>query len=204
MGDFIKKLDIIVKFFKIAHHGNNCTKLQAEWLKAHGANYCWYNDLEPNGVGTTDFTAYGAKRCKEAGIKVFESVGDINFVVCDGKFKIYKSGKEYSFSVPYKGTSTLKTTGLVDICRNVFMGKYGSNNTRMTKLLDVNYDPIIVQNRINLIYRVAKNIIDGVKGFDFGKNEERIKNLDTKFGKGYGQLIQDEINSILKAKSAKW
>ena len=49
--------------------------------------------MEPNGVGTTDFTAYGARRCRQAGITVLEDVGDINFVVCDGKFIMYKSGK---------------------------------------------------------------------------------------------------------------
>ena len=200
--DFIKKVGAKVKFFKVPHHGNNCTASQANGLKSSGANYCWYNDLEPNGVGTTDFTAYGARRCKQAGITVFESVGDINFVVCNGKFIIYKSGKQYSYSVSYKGENTLKTTGLIDVVRGVFMNKYSSNNARMTRLLDAGYDPIVVQNRVNLMYNVAKQIIDGK--LNFGKNEERIKNLDAKFGKGYGQLIQDEINSLLNAKSKKW
>ena len=39
---------------------------------------------------------------------------------------------------------------------------------------------------------------------NYGKNEQRIKNLDKAFGVGYGQLIQDEINSLLNAKSKKW
>lgn len=200
--DFIKKLNIKVKFFKIPHHGNNCTASQASGLKENGANYCWYNDLEPNGVGTTDFTAYGARRCRQAGITVLEDVGDINFVVCDGKFIMYKSGKQYSFSVPYKGSNTLKTTGLVDVVRGVFMGKYKSNNSRMTYLLDAGYDPIVVQKRVNLMHNVAKNIINGK--VSFGKNQQRINNLDKLFGRGYGQLIQDEINSLLNAKSKKW
>ena len=50
--------------------------------------------------------------------------------------------------------------------------------------------------------RVAKKIINGE--LDYGKNEERIKKLDEVFGAGYGQLIQDEINSLLNAKSKKW
>ena len=200
--DFIKKLGIKVKFFKVPHHGNNCPMSQANGLKNHGADYCWYNDLEPDGVGTNDFTLYGARRCKQAGIKVFESVGDINFVVANGKFTIYKSGKKYEFSVPYKGANTLKTKGIVGVVRDVFMGKYKSNNTRITRLLDAGYEPVAIQDRVNLVVNTAKKIIDGK--VNYGKNEQRIKNLDKAFGVGYGQLIQDEINSLLNAKSKKW
>lgn len=200
--DFIKKLGIKVKFFKIPHHGNCCPRSQAEGLKNHGANYCWYNDLEPNGVGTTEFTEFGANRCKQAGIKVFESVGDINFVVANGRFLIYKSGKKYVFSVPYKANYTFKTTGIADVVRGVFMNKYKSNNARMTRLLDAGYEPIAIQEQVNLVINTAKKIIDGK--VNYGKNEQRIKNLDKKFGAGYGQLIQDEINSLLNSKSKKW
>ena len=200
--DFIKELGIKVKIFKIPHHGNNCPRSQANGLKSQGANYCWYNDLEPDGVGTNDFTEFGANRCKQAGIKVFECIGDINFVIANRRFLIYKDGKKYAFSVPYKGTFTFKITGLVDVVRDVFMDKYGSNNTRMTRLLDAGYEPIAIQNRVNLVVNTAKKIIDGK--VNYGKNEQRIKNLDKAFGVGYGQLIQDEINSLLNAKSKKW
>lgn len=212
--DFIKEIDakensdskgkfrVKVRFFKVPHHGNNCPRSQANGLKNQGANYCWYNDLEPDGVGTNDFTEFGVNRCRQAGIKVFECIGDINFTVADGKFTIYKGGKEYTYSVPYKGANTLKTTGLVDIIRSVFMNKYGTSETRVTKLLDIGYNPIVVQKRVTLMVNVAKQIISGK--LNFGKNEERIRNLDKLFGKGYGQLIQDEINSLLNAKSKKW
>lgn len=200
--DFIKELGIKVKFFKIPHHGNNCPRSQADGLKNQGAIYCWYNDLEPDGVGTTDFTEFGANRCKQAGIKVFESVGDINFVVANSRFLIYKDGKKYAFSVPYKGTFTFKINGLVNVVRDVFMGKYGSSNTRMTRLLDAGYEPVAIQDRVNLVVNTAKKIID--RKVNYGRNEQRIKNLDKEFGDGYGQLIQDEINSLLNAKSKKW
>ena len=200
--DFIKELGIKVKFFKIPHHGNNCPRSQANGLKNQGANYCWYNDLEPDGVGTNDFTEFGANRCKQAGIKVFECIGDINFVIANGRFLIYKDGKKYAFSVPYKGTFTFKITGLVNVVRDVFMEKYGSSNTRMTRLLDAGYEPVAIQDRVNLVVNTAKKIIDGK--VNYGKNEQRIKNLDKAFGAGYGQLIQDEINSLLNAKSKKW
>lgn len=200
--DFIKELGIKVKFFKIPHHGNNCPRSQANGLKNQGAIYCWYNDLEPDGVGTNDFTEFGANRCKQAGIKVFECIGDINFVIANRRFLIYKDGKKYAFSVPYKGTFTFKINGLVDVVRDVFMEKYGSNNTRMTRLLDAGYEPVAIQDRVNLVVNTAKKIID--RKVNYGKNEQRIKNLDKEFGDGYGQLIQDEINSLLDAKSRKW
>ena len=102
--DFIKKLGLTVKFFKIPHHGNNCPQSQANGLKSHGANLCWYNDLEPNGIGTTDFTAYGARRCKEAGIKVIDCIGsDINMTFAMGKATITKGNSSWNYIIPYYG-----------------------------------------------------------------------------------------------------
>ena len=102
--DFIKKLGLTVKFFKIPHHGNNCPKSQANGLKSHGANLCWYNDLEPNGVGTNDFTLYGARRCKEAGITVIDCIGsDINMTFAMGKAIITKGSSSWNYTIPYNG-----------------------------------------------------------------------------------------------------
>lgn len=199
--EFIKSLGIKVKFFKIAHHGNNCNNTQAKGLKKLGAIYCWYNDLEPKGIGTTGFTEFGARRCKENGLIVFETVGDFNWIAQSGKVIIYKSGKKYQFDVPYQPKTVLKQP-TVDIIRNTFMGKYGSSDTRTSNLLDIGYYPNSVQTKINLVIKVAEQIIH--KEVDYGSNEARIKNLDKKYGTGYGQLIQDEINSLLNAKSKKW
>ena len=102
--DFIKKLGLKVKFFKIPHHGNNCPKSQATGLKSHGANLCWYNDLEPNGVGTNDFTLYGARRCKEAGITVIDCIGsDINITFAMSKAIITKGSSTWVYAIPYNG-----------------------------------------------------------------------------------------------------
>lgn len=199
--DFIKELGIKVKYFKIPHHGNNCPMNQANGLKSHGADICWYNTLEPNGIGTNDFTLYGARRCKQAGINVLTVEGDINWIAKDGYFTIYKGGKKLTFKIPYKGKSEYKTHD-ANIVRKVFEGKMKKGDYRTTLLLDAGYYPIAVQNRINLIIKIAKAIINGT--MDFGKNEERISNLDKKYGKGYGQLIQDEINHQLNSKSKKW
>ena len=199
--DFIKSLNIKVKFFKIPHHGNNCSESQAKGLMNHGAIYCWYNDLEANGVGTNDFTLYGARRCKQAGIHVFECVGDINFICKNGYLTIYKGGKKYSFTIPYKGESSLKNTS-VNIIRKVFEGKYNNGDYRTTRVIDAGYYPLVVQQKVDLVVSVAQQIITGT--LNFGKHKERINNLDKKYGKGYGQLIQDEIESLMNSKAKKW
>lgn len=202
MGDFIKELGLKVRYFKIAHHGNSCTKLQANYLKQQGANVCWYNYLEPNGIGTTDFTEFGTKRCKEAGITVLNAIGDINWIAYGGKMYIYHYGKSITnFTCPYNGKSTLKNA-TVDIIRNIFEGKFGNSDNRVTNLIDAGYYYGSAQAKVTKVVTVAQNIINGK--VNYGKNAERIVNLDKAFGTGYGQLIQDEINSLLKSKSAKW
>lgn len=104
--NLINKLGLIVKFFKIPHHGNNCPKSQANGLKSHGANLCWYNDLEPNGIGTNEFTAYGARRCKEAGIMVLNCIGpDIEMTFADKKAIITKGTSKWTYSIPYSAAS---------------------------------------------------------------------------------------------------
>lgn len=199
--ELIKSLGIKVKFFKIPHHGNNCNNTQAKGLKQLGAIYCWYNDLEPKGIGTTDFTQYGARRCKENGLTVFETVGDLNWIAQSGKMIIYKSGKKYTYDVPFQPKTILKQP-TVYVIRNTFMNKYGAGDTRTSNLLDKGFYPASVQNKINLVIKVAKQIIDGQ--VNYGAGDARIQTLDKKYGSGYGQLIQDEINSLLNAKSKKW
>ena len=100
--NLIKKLGIQVKFFKIPHHGNNCPQSQSKGLKSQGANLCWYNDLEPKGVGTNEFTAYGARRCKEAGIMVLNCIGpDIEMSFANKKAIITKGTSTWSYDIPY-------------------------------------------------------------------------------------------------------
>lgn len=209
--DFIKEInahkddsedDVVVKFFQIPHHGNNCNNPQARGMKAQGARVCWYNDLEPNGIGTTEFTAYGARRCKQNGITVIDCIGDINWLAMGGKMYIYHNGKQVdSYACSYSGKSKLKYA-TVDVVRKVFEGKYGNSDTRVTNLLDDGYYYASTQKKVSTVVNVAKDII--AKKVNYGTNEQRITNLDNKYGVGYGQLIQDEINSLLKSKLAKW
>ena len=110
-------------------------------------------------------------------------------------------GIKYTIPIKYQGNAECKQP-TVGVVRDVFEGKYGKANDRITRLLDKFIYPVSVQNKINMVIKEAKNIISGI--VDYGTNEIRIANLDKKYGKGYGQLIQDEINSLLNAKSKKW
>jgi hypothetical protein len=144
-----------IRFFKIDHHGNYCSESNARFFRAQGARYCWYNDIEPGGIGTTEFTAYGARRCKQAGIHVFESVGDINWIARDGKVVIYKDMNSYSYACAYKGRNTLKGSSRA-VALDVIAGKYGENNSRITNLLDAGYYPLAVQMMVNRILKEKK------------------------------------------------
>ena len=200
--DLANSVGAKVKFFKIPHHGNNCTNSQAAGFKKQGANFCWYNHLEPKGVGTTDFTAYGARRCKQNGITVLDQFTDINLIAYNGKAVIYHNSKEMTnYACSYKGKSTLKSAP-VDVIRNIFMNRYGTGDTRMTNLIRAGYYPVNANNKVAKVKQLANNIIDGK--VNYGKNEARINKIDELLGSGYGLLVQDEINSLLNTKNKKW
>lgn len=94
-------------FFKIPHHGNNCNRTDCNGLKSIGAKICWYNDLEPNGIGTNDFTAYGARRCKEAGFTVITCIGsDIEISFAAGEAVITKGTSRWTYNIPYSANYT--------------------------------------------------------------------------------------------------
>ena len=99
------------------------------------------------------------------------------------------------------GTNTLRSP-TVKIVENVFLNKYGTGDTRITKLIRAGYRPKGTNDKVAKVISIAKQIINNE--VNYGKNEERIKNIDTALGKGYGQLVQDEINSLLKTKNRKW
>ena len=106
-----------IKWFKIPHHGNNCNGTNSRALKARGAVLAWYNGLEPKGVGTTAFTAYGARRCKEAGITVWDAIGNISGTADNGKLTLEHNGATIGIAVPYNngGGSKVPTMNGIDI-----------------------------------------------------------------------------------------
>ena len=103
--DMCKSVGAKPVMFKIPHHGNNCTKSQAEGLKESGAKYCWDNDISNY---YTDFLMYGRRRCEQAGIKYFSCRGDLNMIAFNGKVCIYKDGGVYSYACSYKGKTALR------------------------------------------------------------------------------------------------
>lgn len=106
-----------------------------------------------------------------------------------------------SYTCDYTGANSLRNP-TVKVVENVFLNKYGTGDTRVTNLIRANYRPKGTNDKVSKVIKLAKQIINNE--VNYGKNEERIKNIDTELGKGYGQLVQDEINSLLKAKTRKW
>ena len=192
----IKAVGAIVKEFMVSHHGNSWNKPNAVGAYNAGARYCWYNHLEPNGVGTTEFTKYGARRCKQAGIKVLNTIGDINVLYFKGRAYVYHDGEVGQYTCGYKGSSVLKTPPVTFI-REILKGTYGSSDTRITNVIASGYGPKTTQTKVNNVVNTAIEIKTGTAaGKAYGRNATRLARLDIKFGKGYGQLIQDYINVL--------
>lgn len=191
--DTVKSVGAKVKAFKIPHHGNNCSNSQAQGIKKDGGVICWYNDLEPDGIGTCGFTAYGARRCKQNGLNVLESVGDINALVFGGRAYWYHAEKSAAYACSYKGKSVLKSPSAY-IIRKVLRGNYGSGDTRITKVIAAGYGPKQVQTKVNRVIEIANGIKSG--RLNYGKHEKRIAKIDAELGAGYGQLVQDYINVL--------
>lgn len=189
----MKSVGAKVLAFLICHHGNFFSQSNAQGLKKDGAVVCWYNDLEPNGIGTEDFTAFGARRCLQAGIEVFESVGDINALFFGGTAYWYHGGKQVTYKCGYAGKSILRTPP-VDVVRKILRGEYGSGDTRVTKVIAAGFGPKTTQSKVNSVISIAKLIKEGKA--NYGKNEARLAKIDKELGKGYGQLVQDYINVL--------
>lgn len=97
-----------LRWFKIPHHGNVCTQSNAAACKAAGAVLAWYNGLEPQGPGTTAFTQYGARRCVQAGLMVWDTIGEISGRADAGRLTLEHNGTSYVEDIPYrKGGATV-------------------------------------------------------------------------------------------------
>ena len=188
-----------VVVFEISHHGNNCNRPQAAGMKADGAILCWYSDLEPNGIGTTEFTQYGARRCKEAGLTVFDTIGDINALFFGRKSYWYHAGKCVTYTCAYAGNSVLRSLR-VDVTRAILRGEYGSGDERITNIIAAGYGPKQAQTKVNKVIEIAAGIKAGK--LDYGKGDARRAKIDQELGKGYGQLVQDYINVLYGIRKA--
>ena len=190
IGDLCKAKRWHPVFFKIPHHGNNCSEHNARWLKNNGARYCWDNDPSKT---ITEFLRYGRQRCQQAGIKWLSNNTDLNAIWQNGKCSIYKDGVVYRYECGYKGRTALRNP-TVSVVRSVMRGTYGNGDARTTNLIDAGFYPVATQNRVNKVESFARGIMDGT--MDFGKNAVRIAKIDKLMGAGYGQLVQDYINVL--------
>ena len=150
--DCAKKYGLKPVFIKIGHHGNDCVRVMATWLKNNGCLFCWDNDYN---VKLTDFLMTGREDCLAVGMTYFSCHGDINILAYGGKVVIYKDGKVYQYKCDYKGAATLSYAS-VTVIENTIEGKYGTNNERVTNLLNAWYWPSNVQNHINKLYKLIK------------------------------------------------
>lgn len=200
--EFCVKRKIKAVVFKVTHHGGNCNRPNAKGMKALGAIMCWYNHLEPNGVGTTSFTAFGARRCKEAGIKTLCTIGDINAVFSGGKAYWYHDGQVISYKCSYRGKSGLRYAS-AGIIRKIMRGDFGNSDARITGLIRAGFWPSNANAKVSKVIKLAKEIKTGTKlGKSYGRNQTRLNRIDAEMGKGYGQLVQDYINVLYGKRKA--
>lgn len=134
------------------HHGNWLSKDDAEWLYKHGCLYYLDDDYS---TSITDFLSTGRGKAKKAGMTIFSCHGDLNIVAFSNRAIIYKNGKLYRYSGSYSGKASLKAATLTTVF-SVFSGKYGNGDARVTKLLDLGYNPGSVQGWVNKFAGVVK------------------------------------------------
>ncbi len=95
--------DSPISGYDIAHHGNNCSRSNAEALKKYGCVLAWESCVERDGAGTTDWTAYGARRVKQQGIPVWMQDEDIYISAGGGKITFRQGSKTVTKKVSYQG-----------------------------------------------------------------------------------------------------
>ena len=91
----------ILIWFAISHHGNNFSQSNAQAAKDAGAIIAYESNVEKNGPGTTEFTLYGARRVKEAGIEVWMQNGNIYITIENGVLTFKQGDNVVTASVPY-------------------------------------------------------------------------------------------------------
>lgn len=105
LKDAIAYFNDKVFFYDVAHHGNSCSRSNAESLKKAGCILAWQSCIERNGVGTTGWTEYGSRRVKEQGITVWQQNDDAYFYVGGGKITFTQGTKKVTGEVPYVGNT---------------------------------------------------------------------------------------------------
>ena len=92
-----------VYILKVPHHGNSCSMSNAQAARKAGCVIAYETNIETKGPGTTGFTAYGARRLVEQGVKVLMQDTDLIMTATAGKLTVRQGGKTWTFDVPYDG-----------------------------------------------------------------------------------------------------
>ena len=92
-----------VYVLKVPHHGNSCSKSNAQAARNSGCVIAFETNIESKGPGTTGFTAYGSRRLVEQGVKVLMQNAEIIMTAAAGKLSIRQGGNVWTFDVPYDG-----------------------------------------------------------------------------------------------------
>ena len=146
------------KFIKCGHHGNNIgtndlkPSQMAPKLKKNGCLFYWDNDYSTK---LTDFLMTGRDDAINAGMTIFNIHGDINAIWQSRTASIYKDYKVYRYKCAYTGKTALKSPNLAAV-EGVLRGEYGSENARISKLINAGFYPIATQNKVNEIIKLVK------------------------------------------------
>lgn len=100
-----------VSGYDISHHGNNCSQSNAGALKAAGCVVAWESCIERGGPGTTEWTEFGARRVRQAGIPVWMQDAPIYITAAEGEIVFRQGSKTISKAVPYSGKGSTEMTG---------------------------------------------------------------------------------------------
>lgn len=103
-----------ISLFIISHHGNACNRPNARAVASAGCVVAWESCVEKNGPGTTEWTEFGARRVKEAGIPVLMQNEPVYFHAENGVITIRQGNRTFSKKIPYQGKGDKKVAKWVD------------------------------------------------------------------------------------------
>ena len=81
--------------------------------------------------------------------------GDINVIFFSKRAVIYKDGQIYRYACDYAGLASLQNPTLENV-KAVLSGKAGTDDDRVTYLLNRSMNPGLVQKEINELYKLIK------------------------------------------------
>ena len=112
-GDGCIDLKDAIAYFKqkiiamyVQHHGNDCPESSARAAANAGVILMWETNVERNGAGTTDFTQFGSRRARQAGIPVWMQNQPIYIEAANGKIVFKQGSKIVTANIPYQSYQT--------------------------------------------------------------------------------------------------